>query len=357
MKKTLFLLLAMVFAMQSWAQSIYVVANGTTTNSYLPVYGTWMDANQHDQFIYPATEVAPLTGATISKMTFHASSTSSNSTWGSATCVISIGTPTESNYASATYNATPLTQVYTGSISVVNGIMEFTFTTPYLFNGGNMLIDIVTTTNGSYNNINFLGITSANGGMYQYGSNSPSLQQFIPKVTVEYTGGSPVVLSIPATSINATSATLKGAYYNMTTTNYGFQYMLEASTDWSTATTVAATTNPMSEIITPLTPNTTYRFRAFANDGTTNVYGSEKTFTTLALPANLPYSCDFENTTENMEWDFINGTQANQWFIGNATSNPDVNNTVGGANALFISNDNGLSWAYSGASGASSSRV
>ena len=27
----------------------------------LPVYGTWMDANQHDQFIYPATEVAPLT--------------------------------------------------------------------------------------------------------------------------------------------------------------------------------------------------------------------------------------------------------------------------------------------------------
>lgn len=47
----------------------------------------------------------------------------------------------------------------------------------------------------------------------------------------------------------------------------------------------------------------------------------------------VPYSCDFENVTEQAYWRFCND-DTNRWFIGNATSN-------GGTNALYISDSDG----------------
>jgi hypothetical protein len=363
MKKILLLFALVLFSVGNLlnAQSTYVVTNGTATNSYLPVYGTWMDANQHDQFIYPVSEVGPISGGTISKITFHSSTSTTNSAWGTATCVIKFGVPLESNYASASYNTTTLTQVYSGPISVVNGIMEFTLTTPFTFPGGNLLIDITTTTSGSYSSVTFSGITATNGGMYQYSTNSPVLQQFLPKMTVNYTGGSPTVITSAASDIFATSATLNGAFYNLTPLSAGFQYMEASLTDWTSATTVNETTltTPISEIITSLYPTTQYKFRAFAVDSATatTFYGGEVTFTTLFLPAQLPYACDFENPTENAQWTMINGTQTNQFYIGDASLNPAINNTLGGYNALYISNDGGYTWAYSGTGSTTNSWV
>jgi hypothetical protein len=37
-------------------------------------------------------------------------------------------------------------------------------------------------------------------------------------------------------------------------------------------------------------------------------------------PATLPYSCDFENATENSEWLISNGAAVNSWYIGQAVS-------------------------------------
>ncbi len=67
------------------------------------------------------------------------------------------------------------------------------------------------------------------------------------------------------------------------------------------------------------------------------------TFTTPLdiIPMSVPYSCDFEST--NSEWHLIGDNNTNQWTIGTAT-----NNTVGGSNALYISDDAGLSNHYSG---------
>ncbi len=102
MKNLLFLFLSLFFVLQSWAQQTLVVANGTITSETLPVNGYWMDINQHNQFIYPASFVDSLNGALILKLTFHANPFV-NENWGNSTCVISIGTPIDSNYASATH--------------------------------------------------------------------------------------------------------------------------------------------------------------------------------------------------------------------------------------------------------------
>ncbi len=109
-----------------------------------------------------------------------------------------------------------------------------------------------------------------------------------------------------------------------------------------TGTMVNASTNPFT--VSGLTPNTTYQFYVQSNcGGSFSDYSAPITITTGLIPVTLPYVNDFENPTTYGDFGFQNGTQSNQWFIGSATG---VNNTVGGVNAMYISNDSGTSWAY-----------
>ena len=54
---------------------------------------------------------------------------------------------------------------------------------------------------------------------------------------------------------------------------------------------------------------------------------------------NTNYNYDFEDATDTAEWTLANGTQTNQWYIGEAANN-------GGSNGLYISNDEGVSNSY-----------
>ena len=109
----------------------------------------------------------------------------------------------------------------------------------------------------------------------------------------------------------------------------------------STAST--APVNDITEIATStsitlinLEANTTYyvwvRSDCEAN-GHSNWKGPIR-FITAQIPANLPYVDDFETN----HYTFINGTQTNKWTYGSATGNPEK--------AIYISNDNGESNAY-----------
>ncbi|MBR5353627.1 MAG: fibronectin type III domain-containing protein [Bacteroidales bacterium] len=85
---------------------------------------------------------------------------------------------------------------------------------------------------------------------------------------------------------------------------------------------------------------TTYYFYVYADCGGEYSTAASLTATTLAaLPAEVPYSCDFEQDGPN-GWDLINGSQTNKWCVGSATNN-------GGNQSLYISNDNGTSNSYS----------
>jgi len=85
---------------------------------------------------------------------------------------------------------------------------------------------------------------------------------------------------------------------------------------------------------------TTYYFYVYADCGGEYSNAASLTATTLAaLPAEVPYACDFEQEGPN-GWDLINGSQTNKWCVGSATSN-------GGNQSLYISNDNGTSNSYS----------
>lgn len=88
-----------------------------------------------------------------------------------------------------------------------------------------------------------------------------------------------------------------------------------------------------------LAENTAYVVYLRANcgeDGYSEIIS--KAFHTTLVPAELPYSDDFESGNN---WLLINGNLTNAWAVGSA-----VNNTENGANALYISNDGGASNAY-----------
>ena len=58
-------------------------------------------------------------------------------------------------------------------------------------------------------------------------------------------------------------------------------------------------------------------------------------------PATIPYSCSFEDATENANWTLVSGASANKFFIGTAVNN-------GGTQSLYVSNSaDGSSFAYS----------
>ena len=66
---TLMLICASVFSLTLSAQQTLTVADGTTTNSYVPVYGLWMDDYIRAQMIYPANLLSDMVGSTITQLT------------------------------------------------------------------------------------------------------------------------------------------------------------------------------------------------------------------------------------------------------------------------------------------------
>lgn len=94
--------------------------------------------------------------------------------------------------------------------------------------------------------------------------------------------------------------------------------------------------------------NTPYHFhvRAICSDGDTSLPISALFRTTDGGPVtSIPYSCSFEDSLEASSWITLGEGQQNQWYVGTA-----VNNTPQGQHALYVSNDAGVTNAYSATS-------
>ena len=212
MKKLFTFLLTVLIGLGSLTLSAQtntlLVADGSETNGYAPIYGFWADAPQHNQIIYPASMLGDMQGGSITSMTFYLSSTPG---WNNG-YVVSLGTSPASDFPTATANTAPVTQVCTGTISIQNNELTFTFDTPYDYTGGNLLFDI-TTTASSYIGAYFYGITPSYYSAFysyvgSYGSYSDHVQ-FLPKVLFSFTGGATCLTpnSLSVTNITTNTAT------------------------------------------------------------------------------------------------------------------------------------------------------
>ena len=174
------------------------VADGAATDSYVPIYGLWVDASQRNQMLYPASMLTDMTGAAITSLTYYMNSTTSN-LWGTTVTIkMTEVTNTSLNALLPTTNATV---VWTGTINGQNSTEEITLTTPYIYMGGNLLIEF-TTTAATWSSASWYGVSQTGGSYYSYNSTS-SGRDFLPKVRFSYQD--PNNICMAPTNITATT--------------------------------------------------------------------------------------------------------------------------------------------------------
>ena len=139
-----------------------------------------------------------------------------------------------------------------------------------------------------------------------------------------------------AASVSGTEADLTWSISDSSAYYYTVAYKSQDDTAY---TYITAQSEQVS--IVNLTPFTTYvwKVRAHCSASEHGFWSQEASFQTIGHLANLLYVFDFEDVNDNANWTIVNGNCTNKWYIGGAVSN-------GGDNALYISNDNGVSNTY-----------
>ena len=307
------------------------VCNGTDNSQYLPVYGYWADVSDtKSEFVIPKGELSDMEDGTISALTFYLQQ-SATAAW----------TATFEVYLKE-IDATTLTGivghdandvVYTGTLDATGTVMTVTFDKTYTYKGGNLLI-------GTYNSLKssnspkayFYGVNqNTNTGCYR-----GTTTQFIPKTTFTYTPSSSVVSkpkNLAASNITHEKATIT---WTSDQSAWDIAWSTDPDFDPASATTHADNVSEKTYTITGLSQLTDY-YVAVQNTGS-GKWSSTLHFKTAAIATTVG-----DGWSENFEspggWDLINGELANKWTWGTAANN-------GGTHALYISNDGGITNAY-----------
>ena len=188
MKQKIFsLLVLLVAATGAWTEEL-TVHDGTATNAYVPVYGFYADAYLKCQTVYPATELAAMAGNSITSLTYYATSPAPEAWIGTFQVhVVEVADATISSFN----DLSTATLVYEGTLDGTQSTMTIPFTTPYNYQGGNLLVSVSLTTTGSYKSITWGGETvngaSVQGYSYSgFNAISATQQNFLPKTTFTY---------------------------------------------------------------------------------------------------------------------------------------------------------------------------
>ena len=342
--KKLYFLLMLLAALLPWAANAQttktVYDQNTTTNSCVPFWGNWADNSLQCEMVYPASVLEDMDGGTISALKFYTNGTSTISTesgsnnWdGTFTIFMK---EVESTTLSAFTGTTGATTVLEAQIGLVNGEMTIEFTTPYTYNGGNLLIGVYYATGGHYKSQYFIGNTVSGASIYGRSGESYSVNQanFLPKTTFTYepaaTGDTPKPTGFAVNNILHNQADLSWTE-NGTATSW------QICVNGDEENLISANTNPYT--LTGLTPLTAYTVKVRSVGTPNSDWSTSKNFSTTAQAEVVgdSWSDDFEGAS--CGWELINGTLTNQWVWGTATNN-------GGTHALYISNDGGTTYTY-----------
>ncbi len=345
-KKThlLILLLAIFMPWQIRAQETHTVCDGETTSAIAPIKS---GSGSQSEFIYPADLLGDMEGGSITSVKFFASTTSASYSNKVTVYVEEVSATTE-NTSAWQYNQSSATKVYEGTtLSVASGKLVITFDEPYEYNGGNLCFNVWGLT--SLPSVNYYGVDPGYASCgYDYYITPPvshpwKAEQFLPKAEFTYESASTGCVkpkNFNAVGISAHTATLNWEAGGEGQSNWDV-YLTTSNVNPDENTTPTYQVTECSKALSELTAQTTYyayvRAVCSVDDKSKWV---KKVFTTtreaLTVDQSHPYVQDFETAND---WAFTNGTLTNQWCWDSATNN-------GGEKAMYISNDNGVSNAY-----------
>ena len=323
-----------------------VVNEGTTTNSYIPFYGYYVNNTPNQsQFIIPAASLDNINpGSAIKKITFHGSSTSANN-FGSAKFIVHMKEVAGTTFESATFVEDKLEEVYNGTVSYDNKEMEIVLDNDFIYSGGNLLIgfsiDDPAASSGS--SVSWYGVSgSGNNSIYKYMGYSsvtgPTRSSFMPKVTfrvIQAVLACDKPKNLAASEIDHEKATIT---WTSDESAWNIAWSTNPDFDPATASDHEDNVSTKSHTITGLNALTDYYVSVqSACDGDWSNILHFKT-TAEATIVGDSWSDDFEGTT--CGWELINGELTNaNWAWGTATSN-------GGTHSLYVSKDGGATYEY-----------
>ena len=191
MKKIIIFLITLLATTGARADEL-TVFDGTDTSGFVPVYGWYANYYNKCEFLMPASDLEAMAGQSINSMTFYARQSSVD--WGASFLVFI----KEIEDATITAFSGPGTIVYEGSLSIEDGEMIVEFSTPYEYNGGNLIIGIYQTGKGSNYSSLWYGqrvvYSSVQGFNYNSLDDITARQRhFLPKTTFTYKSSTPPI--------------------------------------------------------------------------------------------------------------------------------------------------------------------
>jgi len=311
MRKLMLFVLAVILGIagaNAQGTGTVVVADGTTTNSNVPFYGTFADDNyQRSQVIYPESILSDITGAEIQGITWYLNSAAVAF---NGTFELKIGISDANAFESAAFDETTvLTTVYTGSFDCSGTEVTLNFSTPFTYTGGNLIIDFSQTTlSSSYRGTSFKGETSANASVYgKNGSSVASITassaNFIPKT------GFIVPVSCVSPTLGTITPEARAAAVAWTENGSATAWQLKLNDgEW-----LDVTENPYT--LTSLTPETAYNLQLRSNcgGGDFSIPVSSSFTTLVSCPAPTTLTATAAETSLELTW--VENGSATEWLM------------------------------------------
>ena len=283
------------------------VADGTTTSSYIPIYGLYMSSWLHTQILYPAEMLGDMVGGTISEISFYTQASAFNYDW-AAPMRVKMGITPSSSIATSDYLTDSTETVYIGTLSAVTGVMNIVFDSAFTYTGGNLLLEFITEVKTpNYKGATFKGIATENNmSIRGYNANglgsivNQTRHKFIPKTTFTYTGGVSCLSPKAVTAENVSEYDVTVHIAPRAGQNQ-WEYLLATSNEDTTGMLWTPTTDTLF-VLNGLTDNTAYTVYARTLcDGSSHSATTYANFRTLcSLISEVPVLWDFE--TDNVEY-------------------------------------------------------
>ncbi|MFV0500745.1 MAG: fibronectin type III domain-containing protein, partial [Bacteroidales bacterium] len=309
MKKLLFFVIAIIFAIQGWAQ-IVTIGTGTTGKYDMPI-NTFYNYS-YTQQIFDSIEIGAQVGV-INSLSFQYFY---GTTQVKDPVTIYIGNTTKLLFSSSTdwVPISSMVEVFSGSVNFTNTAtgnwVNVIFDTPFIWDGTSNIVVAVLNNHGSYstssNNTFYTHTTTGNKGLCYQVDTSPinpsttsytgTLRAYRANIQLKF-GSVPTCLNPGSLSYtNLTDNSVDISWIKKGTAQiWDVEYKLNSDTNWLNATTTIVTDSTVS--LTNLLPDTNYDFRVRSNCGVGDVsLWRTGNFKTLCSPTiTLPLSENFDN--------------------------------------------------------------
>ena len=225
----------------------FTVCDGTNTCSYVPMYGDYFHFYTKSECVMPANQLVGMDDCQITSITFYPYAVGINS-WDNTVQRVflkEVDLPILANHFNGLTDGTIVFEGNLPSPAPSDESYTITFTEPYTYHGGNLLIGVYNTQRGSNNGIYWYGIQ--NDGLWDvagYGASGVDLNStvyynqinFLPKTTFSYipnSMGRP--RNLTASNIAIHSATLSWTPANENVQGYQYRYLPEGGvwTEWT----------------------------------------------------------------------------------------------------------------------------